>query len=467
MIQEGLLPKIAGANKDSLLDEHRSFTKVDFGKDFTWGTSSAAFQSEGAWNVDGKGESIWDRFTHTKGRIKSGETANTATDFYFRYKEDIDLIKLMGFGAFRFSIAWSRIMPEGHGHINQHGIEFYHKVIDYCLELGITPWITLYHWDLPQALQDKGGWANRDVVGWFSDYVDLVTRTYGDKVTNWMVLNEPMAFTGLGYMAGYHAPGLKSLDAFLAAAHHASLCQAEGGRIARYNVPHGNVGTTYSCSHIDPIDNLPWNVDAANRMDAVFNRLFVEPALGLGYPTRAVPLLRRIEKFMKQGDEQRLPFDFDFIGIQNYFRLVSKYSLFSLGLFAKEVPAEKRNVEMNSMKFEIYPEGMYNMLRRFGGYEGVKKVIVTENGVCLPDQLHNGEVADERRIQFFERYLEQTLRAKREGIPVEGYFVWSLTDNFEWSEGYHPRFGLVYVDYATQKRYIKDSGWWWRELMKG
>jgi len=467
MIQQELIPNTASANGGVLLEGNRPFTKSDFGKDFTWGTSSAAFQTEGAWNVDGKGESIWDRFTHSKGRIKSGETANTATDFYYRHQEDIDFIKLMGFGAFRFSIAWSRIMPEGHGHVNQRGVEFYHKVIDYCLERGITPWITLYHWDLPQALQDKGGWANRDIVGWFSDYVDLMTRTYGDKVKNWMVLNEPMAFTGLGYMAGYHAPGLKSLDAFLGAVHHASLCQAEGGRIARSNVPHGNIGTTYSCSHIDPIDSLPWNVDAARRMDAVFNRLFVEPALGLGYPTRAVPLLRRIEKFVKQGDEQNLLFDFDFIGIQNYFRLVSKYSLFSLGLFAKEVPAEKRNVEMNSMKFEIYPEGMYNMLRRFGGYKGVKKVIVTENGVCLPDLLRNGEVADEKRIQFFERYLEQTLRAKKEGVPVEGYFVWSLTDNFEWSEGYHPRFGLVYVDYATQKRYMKASGWWWRELMKG
>ncbi|MEQ9098007.1 MAG: GH1 family beta-glucosidase [Imperialibacter sp.] len=455
----------SASGNHELLEDIRPFSKADFGNDFTWGVATAAFQTEGAWNLDGKGESVWDRFTHTKGKIKTGDHANIATDFYHRYEQDIDLVKLMGFESFRFSIAWPRLLPKGTGHINSKGIDFYHRVIDYCLENGITPWITLYHWDLPQALQDQGGWTNRDIIGWFTEYVDLVTRQYGDKVHNWMVLNEPMAFTGLGYMAGYHAPGVKGLDSFLSAAHHTTMCQAEGGRVVRYNVPHANIGTTYSCSHVDPIDKLPWNVDAANRMDAVFNRLYVEPGLGLGYPTKAVPILRRIEKFMKAGDEEKLPFEFDFIGIQNYFRIVSKYSLFSLGLFAKEVPATKRNVEMNSMNFEIFPEGIYHMLKRFGSYDGIKKLVVTENGVCLPDQLSNGAVNDYRRIKFFEEYLLQVLRAKKEGIDVDGYFVWTLTDNFEWSEGYEPRFGLVHVDYETQQRTVKDSGWWWKELL--
>jgi beta-glucosidase len=456
-------PSVAGNHE--LLEDIRPFSRVDFGNDFTWGVATAAFQTEGAWNLDGKGESVWDRFTHAKGKIKTGDHANVATDFYHRYEQDIDLVKLMGFDSFRFSIAWPRLLPSGTGHINSQGIDFYHRVIDYCLENNITPWITLYHWDLPQVLQDKGGWTNRDIIGWFTEYTDLVTREYGDKVRNWMVLNEPMAFTGLGYMAGYHAPGVKGLDSFLSAAHHTTMCQAEGGRVVRYNVPDANIGTTYSCSHVDPIDKLPWNVDAANRMDAVFNRLYVEPGLGLGYPTKAVPILRRIEKFMKTGDEEKLPFEFDFIGIQNYFRIVSKYSLFSLGLFAKEVPAAKRNVEMNSMNFEIFPEGIYHMLKRFGSYEGIKKLVVTENGVCLPDQLSNGAVNDFRRIKFFEEYLLQVLRAKKEGIDVDGYFVWTLTDNFEWSEGYDPRFGLVHVDYETQQRTVKDSGWWWKELL--
>lgn len=443
----------------------RPFSREDFGQDFHWGVATAAFQTEGAWDADGKGESIWDRFTHTTGKIQNGDDANTAADFYHRYEQDLDLVRMMGFDAFRFSIAWTRLLPQGAGKVNQKGVDFYHKVIDYCLEHGIAPWITLYHWDLPQALQDKGGWTNRDIIGWFTDYVDLVTRTYGDKAPNWMVLNEPMAFTGLGYMTGYHAPGVKGLDLFLSAAHHTAMCQAEGGRVVRTNVRAANVGTTYSCSHVDPVDKLPWNVEAANRMDAVFNRLYVEPGLGLGYPTKTVPILKRIEKFMKDGDEQKLPFDFDFIGIQNYFRIVSKYSLFTLGLFAKEVPASKRNVETNSMNFEIFPEGIYHMLKRFGGYEGVKKLIVTENGVCLPDHLSNGEVSDFRRIRFFEDYLLQVRRAQKEGVDVGGYFVWTLTDNFEWSEGYHPRFGLVYIDYKTQQRYVKDSGWWWRELL--
>ncbi|MEQ9377055.1 MAG: GH1 family beta-glucosidase [Imperialibacter sp.] len=455
----------SASGNHELLEDIRPFSKADFGNDFTWGVATAAFQTEGAWNLDGKGESVWDRFTHTKGKIKTGDKADIATDFYHRYEQDIDLVKLMGFDSFRFSIAWPRLLPSGTGHINSKGIDFYHRVIDYCLENGITPWITLYHWDLPQVLQDKGGWTNRDIIGWFTEYTDLVTREYSDKVRNWMVLNEPMAFTGLGYMAGYHAPGVKGLDAFLSAAHHTTMCQAEGGRVVRYNVPHANIGTTYSCSHVDPIDKLPWNVDAANRMDAVFNRLYVEPGLGLGYPTKAVPILRRIEKFMKAGDEEKLPFEFDFIGIQNYFRIVSKYSLFSLGLFAKEVPATKRNVEMNSMNFEIFPEGIYHMLKRFASYEGIKKLVVTENGVCLPDQVNNGAVNDFRRIKFFEEYLLQVLRAKKEGIDVDGYFVWTLTDNFEWSEGYEPRFGLVHVDYETQQRTVKDSGWWWKELL--
>ncbi len=459
------LYKSQSGSQSKLQEDLRPFNRGDFGNDFTWGVATAAFQTEGAWNLDGKGESIWDRFTHTKGKIKSGEQADTAADFYHRYKEDIDLVKLMGFDAFRFSIAWPRLIPAGTGAINRKGIDFYHKVIDYCLEQGITPWVTLYHWDLPQVLQDKGGWTNRDIIGWFSDYVNLATREYGSKVSNWMVLNEPMAFTGLGYMTGYHAPGVKGLDSFLKAAHHTTMCQAEGGRIVRQNVPHANIGTTYSCSHIDPVDKLPWNVEAANRMDAVFNRLFVEPGLGMGYPTKTVPILKRIEKFMEAGDEEKLPFQFDFIGIQNYFRIVSKYSLFTLGLFAKEVPATKRKVEMNSMNFEIFPEGIYHMLKRFGSYEGVKKLLVTENGVCLPDHLSNGAVNDYRRIKFFEEYLLQVLRAKKEGIDVDGYFVWTLTDNFEWSEGYDPRFGLVHVDFATQQRTVKDSGWWWKELL--
>lgn len=455
----------AATGEDQVMEDIRPFAKADFGKDFAWGVATAAFQTEGAWEADGKGESVWDRFTHTKGKIKSGHHANVAADFYHRYREDIDLVRLMGFDAFRFSIAWPRLLPDGTGTVNPKGVDFYHRVIDYCLECSIKPWITLYHWDLPQALQDKGGWTNRDIISWFTEYADLVTRSYGDKVQNWMVLNEPMAFTGLGYMTGYHAPGAKGLDSFLSAAHHTAMCQAEGGRVVRHNVPQANIGTTYSCSHVDPVDKLPWNVEAANRMDAVFNRLFVEPGLGLGYPTQSVPILKRIEKFMHAGDEEKLPFAFDFIGIQNYFRIVSKYSLFSLGLFAKEVPAEKRNVEMNSMKFEIFPEGIYHMLKRFGSYEGVKKLVVTENGVCLPDHLTNGAVNDFRRIKFFEEYLLQVLRAKKEGIDVDGYFVWTLTDNFEWSEGYDPRFGLVYVDFDTQRRYVKDSGWWWKALL--
>ncbi len=287
-----------------------AFNRNDFGKDFKWGVSTSAFQTEGAYDADGKGKSIWDTFTEQPGKIKIGENARTASDFYHRYNEDISLIHDLGFDAFRFSLAWTRILPNGSGPVNQKGIDFYNKVIDACLALNIEPWVTLYHWDLPLVLEDKGGWTNHDILERFREYTDVCTSRFGDRVKNWMILNEPMAFTALGYMLGIHAPGKKGLKSFLAATHHAALCQAEGGRIARANVIDGNIGTTFSCSPIHPLRNTKHDLIAVEKFDAIVNRLFIEPSLGLGYPTDSVPALKRIEKYYKEGDEKRLEFDF-------------------------------------------------------------------------------------------------------------------------------------------------------------
>jgi len=462
-----IIPKLLA--KGVLADNWLPMNKYDFGPDFKWGAATAAYQIEGAWNVDGKGSSVWDTFTHKKGKIKNNENGDIACDFYHRYKDDIGLVKQMNMNVFRFSIAWSRILPNGTGEVNQKGIDFYNNVINTCLELGVEPWITLYHWDIPQALEDKGGWANREVINWFNEYVAVCAKNFGDRVKNWMIFNEPAAFTGLGYMTGTHAPGKKSLGKYPKVIHHVVLCQAEGGRTIRNLVSGANVGTTFSMSAIHPKDDSKKHVDAAKRMDALLNRLFIEPALGLGYPSKDFAYIKEVEKHMQPGDEQKMIFDFDFHGVQNYFRIVATQAAFPPVLWANQVKPTKlvnNESELTEMKWEVYPEGIYQVIKQLGAYKGVKKIFVTENGAAFPDKVEGDAVHDVRRVQFFKDYLAQVLKAKNEGAPVQGYFVWSLLDNFEWAEGYHPRFGVVHVDYETQKRTIKDSGLWFKEFLK-
>ncbi|MCF2442883.1 GH1 family beta-glucosidase [Dyadobacter sp. CY345] len=443
-----------------------TITASDFGADFRWGTATAAFQIEGAVAVDGRGPSIWDKFTKQNGKIKGGHHAEIACDFYNRYEDDLELVKELGFKEFRFSLSWSRILPTGTGEVNQKGIDFYNRVIDKCLDLGIEPWITLYHWDLPQALEDRGGWKNREIIDWFSEYVRLCATEFGDKVKNWIVLNEPTAVAGLGYTTGMHAPGKKGIFNFLPVVHHLALCNAEGGRIIRNLVHDAYIGTALSCSHVQAFTDKPKDVRAAQRADAIMNRLFVEPALGLGYPTDVFPFLNNIKRFTKPGDEEKLAFDFDFIGLQNYFRIIVKHSYFAPVLWLEEIPAKKRNVPLTVMGWEVAPDGMYDILRQFSNYSGVKEIIISENGAAFEDNPENGKVVDERRIQYFEDYLKSILKAKNEGVKVAGYLAWSLLDNFEWAEGYHPRFGLVYVNYETQERIVKESGKWFASFFK-
>lgn len=442
------------------------FNKGLLGNDFMWGVSTAAAQIEGAANKDGKGPSIWDTFSHIKGKIKTNETTDVACDFYQHYASDIALIKQLGFKHFRFSISWPRIFPNGIGAINQKGIDFYHKVIDTCLESGITPWVTLYHWDLPQALQNKGGWVNRDVINWFSEYATTCTKIYGDKVKNWMVLNEPLAFTSLGYLLGLHAPGQRGFKHFFPAVHHASICQAEGGRIIRENVKQSLIGTTFSCGPIYANNENRKQHEAVKRYDAFINRLFIEPALGMGYPVNDLPVLKHLSNYIKNDDEAKLTFDFDFIGLQNYTRYVIKENVLVPYLKGTKVSPKKLGNEITDMKWEVHPEGVYKILKQFSNYKGVNKIIITENGAAFPDVVDNDGIHDKQREAYFKNYLEQILKAKNEGVNVQGYFVWSLLDNFEWAEGYRPRFGLVHVDFATQKRIIKDSGYWFKGFLR-
>jgi len=445
--------------------ENSFLNKNQFGEDFLWGVSTAAFQIEGAHDSDGKGSSIWDVFTSQKGKIKNGHHALTACDFYNSYQDDINLIKELNIPNFRFSISWPRIMPTGIHPVNQAGIDYYNKIIDSLLASGIEPWITLYHWDLPHALEVKGGWTNRESVSWFSEYVEVCAQYFGDRVKNWMVINEPSVFTGAGYFLGIHAPGKKGITNYLKAMHHVTLATAAGAKTLRNRVPDANIGTTFSCTHIEPATESSKDIEAAKRVDTLLNRTFIEPILGLGYPQKDLPVLKKLTNYILEDDLNNLDFDFDFIGLQCYTREVVKSAMLIPYIGAELVSAEKRNVISTEMGWEVYPPALYHILKKFNEYEGIRKIIITENGAAFPDTVTNGKVFDIKRTHYIQDHLEQILKAKSEGLNVEGYFVWSLTDNFEWAEGYNARFGLIHVDFETQKRTIKNSGLWFKDFL--
>jgi len=439
--------------------------KNQFGEDFLWGVATAAFQIEGAHDADGKGSSIWDVFTSQKGKIKNGHHALTACDFYNSYQNDIGLIRELNIPNFRFSISWTRIMPTGVHPINQAGIDYYNKIIDALLEQGIEPWITLYHWDLPHDLEVKGGWTNRESVAWFSEYAATCAQHFGDRVKNWMVINEPSVFTGAGYFLGIHAPGKKGITNYLKAMHHVTLATAAGAKILREKVSGANIGTTFSCTHIEPATQSTKDVEAAKRVDTLLNRTFIEPILGLGYPQKDLPVLKKLNNYILDDDLNNLAFDFDFIGLQCYTREIVKAAMLIPYIGAELISAEKRNVISTEMGWEVYPPAMYHVLQKFNAYKGIKKIIITENGAAFADTVTNGKVFDIKRTHYIQDHLEQILKAKNDGLQVDGYFVWSLTDNFEWAEGYNARFGLVHIDFETQKRTIKNSGLWLKDFL--
>lgn len=440
--------------------------REDFGPDFRWGVATAAYQIEGAVDKDGRADCIWDVFTRKKGKIRNDDHARHACDFYHRYETDLEMVKSMGFRQFRFSISWSRILPEGFGEVNQAGIDFYNRLIDKCIALDIEPWVTLYHWDLPHALEKWGGWKDRRIVEWFKDYAAICAHAFGDRVKHWIVLNEPMAVAGLGYTTGEHAPGRKGIHNFLPVVHHLALSQAEGGRVLRSILPDARIGNAISCSYVHANSSSAADVRAAKRADALMNRLFVEPALGLGYPKDAFPFLSNIKRFYREGDRERLKFDFDFWGLQNYFSVVVRHSYLAPVMWLKEVPASLRNVATTSLGWEVSPDGMHRILHQFGRYKGIRELVISENGAAFRDHLKDGVVNDHDRLAYFQSYLAAVLKAKNEGVNIGGYFAWTLLDNFEWAHGYSARFGLVFVDFKTQQRTLKESGKWFAGFLR-
>lgn len=438
----------------------------DFGADFLWGVATAAAQIEGAAEAYGKGLSIWDTFAKRSGKVKNGHQPATACNFYHSYKEDIALVKLLGFSVFRFSISWPRILPQGKGNVNREGLKFYHQVIDECLLQGIVPYVTLYHWDLPHALEEEGGWTAYSINNSFNHFVTICATEYGDKVKNWIVLNEPFGFTSLGYMLGVHAPGKTGLTNFFSAVHHTAIAQADGGRILRAEVGQANIGTSFSCSEIIPYTQRESDLLAAKRVDCLMNRLFIEPLLGMGYPTADWEVM---EKFAIQHSTwrhtERLTFDFDFIGIQNYFPLTIKYNAFIPVVQAWEVKARNRKKPHTAMGWEINANSFYNIIKQFASYPGIRNLMITENGAAYHDKVMDRQVHDQERIAYFQQYLGALLKAKQEGLNITGYMAWTLMDNFEWAEGFNARFGLVHTDFKTQERTVKDSGLWFKDFL--
>ena len=437
---------------------------VQFPKDFEWGTATAAFQVEGAWNEDGKGESIWDRFNHEPGRIKEGDTADVACDFYHRYREDVALMKELGVNASRFSISWPRIFPEGKGAVNHKGLDFYSRLIDELLAAGITPFPTLYHWDLPQAMQDVGGWANRDVAKYFADYCAAVVDHLGDRVKRWMIFNEPWVFTILGYLAGIHAPGIQDAEIALRATHVVNIAQGLAVRAARATGKADAVGSAFSMTWVSPASDSDEDRAAAERIHAFGNVWFVEPALRGRYPDAYLNHLEPSRLDIQPGDMDIIKVPLDFIGINLYSRVVVANDPEDKNTGAR--PFEPPDVEKTDFGWEVYPEAIYHLIMRIWSDYRLP-IYITENGCSYgdgPDE--QGVVRDDRRISFLRRYIGQVGRAIGEGADVRGYYHWTSTDNFEWAEGYRQRFGLIYVDFPTQRRMIKNSGHWYRDLIR-
>lgn len=445
-----------------------SVTSAGFGKEFHWGVAIAAAQNEGAFLEEGKSMSIWDAFARRKGKIKSGATPFVACDFYHRYKDDLLLAKALGFNSFRFSLSWARILPDGNGRVNKKGIDFYRRVIEECHQLSLEPFITLYHWDLPYALEREGGWTSPFMLKWFSRYVNVCADQFGDAVKYWMILNEPLSFTALGHMMGIHAPGRRGLSNFLPAIHNAAMAQAEGGRIIRAKVAHAQIGTTISCSEVLPNSQRKEDLQAAERVDAMMNRLFLEPALGLGYPqVEGFALLDKLQMHSRGWRyKDQLHFSFDFIGLQNYFPVTVKHHPLVPVINAIQVKARSKGAPCTDLGWEINSESFYRIIRRIWLYGSVKQLMITENGAAFADKVEDGKIRDHKRVAYFQTHLKALLKAKKEGINVKGYFAWTLTDNFEWNLGYSARFGLVHVDFKTQLRTIKDSGHWFRQFLQ-
>jgi beta-glucosidase len=467
------LPKLSNASVTPLpgpeLGQDGTQGEITFPKGFLWGSATASYQVEGAWNIDGRGESIWDRFSHTPGNVKGAWTGDVACDDYHRFPEDLALMKQMNLRSYRYSIAWPRIQPSGSGASNQKGIDYYKRLTDAVVGAGMRPLVTLFHWDLPQPLEDQGGWPNRDTAARFADYVEIVVKALGDRINTWAIFNEPWVFTYVGYAEGRHAPGKTDFDLFLKASHTVNLAQGDGFRAIKAIAPKSNVGSAFSMSPATPATSSPEDAAAAKRFDAFNNVWFLETALRGRYPDAFVHGTPLKVMGFQSGDEKRMAAPLDYVGVNYYFRrLVSaandatpaEVSYKSMG-FATEMGKDGPLTEIG---WEVYPRGLYDIVQRVSK-DYKLPIEITENGCSYGDYPDaTGRVADVRRIHYYRDHLRELAHAINDGAEVHGYHAWSILDNFEWAEGYTQRFGLVYIDFPTQRRYMKDSAKWYAKV---
>lgn len=458
---------------------------AQFPRGFLWGMATSSCQVEGAWNEDGKGESIWDRYTHQTGHIKGGVTGDVACDHYHLYPQDIAILKQLNQKSYRFSIAWSRIQPIGRGAVNQKGIDHYRRVVDLLLESGIRPFCTLYHWDLPQALEDIGGWPNRDLAGYFADYAGLLAKYLGDRIRVWAPFNMPWSFTYLGYGTGAFPPGRANYNDFLKAAHTVNLAQGEAFRAIKAASPQGAIGSAYGMCPAYPKSDSAADRAATARYHAMNNLLFLETAMNGRYPNPFVGEFPYEAMGFRSGDEKLMKVPLDWIGFHYYTRrfvsdsgrakrAANSGSLATetqdtgggdaLTQFTAVMPNEGPLTEGG---LEVWPRGIYDLVMQISSQYNHPIIEITESGcgyLDTPYERDGGRVPDRRRIDFFRAELAELSRAIRDGANVRAFHAWSLLDNFEWADGYSQRYGMTYVDFRDQRRTVKDSGLWYGQV---
>lgn len=439
-----------------------------FPPSFVWGAATSAYQIEGAADEDGRGPSIWDVFARRSGAIRDGTSGAVADDHYHRYLDDVDLMRDIGLGGYSYSVAWPRVVPDGRGRVNAKGLDFYERLTDAVLARDIEPFVTLYHWDLPQALQDEGGWANRATVEAFESFAGTVVDALGDRVRHWSTLNEPWCSAFLGYAAGIHAPGLKEPALAFRAAHH--LLLAHGAATRRISAPEREISVVLNLFPVHSVTDDEADIAAASAVDALQNRLFLDPIFGAGYPVDALEIVERKAGLdhILDGDLALISVVIDALGINYYRTLVVGTS--ADGSEPPEFPGvggvtliQPRDV--TGMGWGIEPDGLRQVVVRVTEDYRAIPIYITENGAAFPDRSRGGRVHDPDRISFLDGHIDACRQAIASGADVRGFFVWSLLDNFEWGEGYTQRFGLVWVDFDTQERVLKDSARWYRDLI--
>jgi beta-glucosidase len=431
-----------------------------FPSDFVWGAATASYQIEGAAHEDGRGESVWDRFCATPGKVRGGDNGDVACDFYHRYRDDVKLMKELGLDAFRFSIAWPRVLPEGRGAVNEAGLDFYDRLVDELLANEIEPFVTLFHWDTPQALEEAGGWRDRATAEAFVGYAEAVAGRLGDRVRHWITHNEPWVYAWVGNAWGHHAPGRTSEADAVAVAHHLLLSHGWAVEAIRRVSPDARVGITLNLAQIYPATETPEDEAAAYRRDGEDNRWFLDPVFRGSYPADLLERNELVAPHVRDGDLEAIAAPLEFLGINNYSRFIV-----AAGADGPQIVGNP-DAQHTDMGWEVYPDGLHDVLVRVARDYEPSAIYVTENGAAFPDvRVHDGHIHDVERTAFLESYIGAVGRAIGAGSPVKGYFVWSLLDNFEWAFGYSKRFGIVYVDFPTLERVPKDSFYWYRDLL--